>query len=150
MSVCMYLCISVYMSVCMYTCLYVCIHVCIHVCMSVYMSVYDVSQGTFINVNAIHRKVVRHLVNNPEQQTDEKLKTLNILLLSKQYEYNKIILVHKIYHEMTPSNLNKLIRKAPNRYHSKKPNFTITKDLFILKIAFLSRVLLFGMPCLMN
>ena len=39
------------------------------------------SQDTFININATHRKAVRHLINNPELETDEKLKKLKILPL---------------------------------------------------------------------
>ena len=77
------------------------------------------SQDTFININAIHRKAVKHLINDPEQQTDDKLKTLGILPLKEQYKYNKIILMHKIYHENTPPYLDNLVRKAPGRYNSK-------------------------------
>ena len=77
------------------------------------------SQDTFMNINGTHWKVVRYLITNPDQQTDEKLKSLNILPLAKQYEYNKIILVHKINHEMTPSYLNNLLPKAPHKYHMK-------------------------------
>ena len=105
------------------------------------------SQDTFINVNAIHRKAVRHLINNPEQQTDEKLKTLNILPLAKQYEYNKIVLVHKIYHEMTPSYLNNLIRKAPNRYHSKSLILPLPRiDLFKNSLSFSGAALWNALP----
>ena len=57
------------------------------------------SQDTFMNINATHRKAVRHLINNSELETDEKFKKLKILPLKKQYEYNKTILMHKIYHK---------------------------------------------------
>ena len=80
-----------------------------------------ISQDTFNNINAIHRKSVRHLLNmHPRDElTDDHFKSLDILPLKKQYEFNKTLLVHKIYNERTPFYLCKLLRKATERYGSK-------------------------------
>ena len=77
------------------------------------------SKDAFKPLNSIHRRAVKHLINQPGQQTDEKLKILKILPLEKQFEFNKTLLVHRIYHERTPSYLKNLIEKPPERYHSK-------------------------------
>ena len=54
------------------------------------------------------------------QATDGKIRLLKILPLKIQFEYNKTLLIHNIYNEKTPSYLNKLIQKPPNRYNSTK------------------------------
>ena len=79
------------------------------------------SQDTFNNINAIHRKAVRYLLNMNfrEELTEEHFKSLGVLTLSKQYELNKTLLIHKIYHERTPFYLSKLLKKATERYGSK-------------------------------
>ena len=105
------------------------------------------SQDTFIHINATHRKAVKHLISNPEQQTDDKLKILRILPLSKQYEYNKIILVHKIYHELTPPYLSNLIRKAHNRYNSKNLILPLPRiDLYKNSLSFSGAALWNALP----
>ena len=83
-------------------------------------TIYDnCSKDAFKPLNSIHRRAVKHLISQPGQQTDEKLKILKILPLEKQLEFNKTLLVHKIYNERTPSYLQKLIEKPPERYNSK-------------------------------
>ena len=105
------------------------------------------SQDTFININSVHRKAVKHLVNDPELQTDDKLKKLKVLPLSKQYEYNKIILVHKVYHDLAPPYLNNLIRKAPNRYDSKNLILPLPRiDLYKNSLSFSGAALRNALP----
>ena len=105
------------------------------------------SQDTFININSVHRKAVKHLINDPELQTDDKLKKLKVLPLSKQYEYNKIILVHKVYHDLAPPYLNNLIRKAPNRYDSKNLILPLPRiDLYKNSLSFSGAALWNALP----
>ena len=75
------------------------------------------SQDNFKKLNSIHRRAVKHLVGPITQATDEKIKSLKLLPLKKQFVYNKTLLIHKIYYERTPSYLNEFIQKPPNRYN---------------------------------
>ena len=79
------------------------------------------SKDTFNNINAVHRKSVRHLLNMNvrDELTEEHFKSLGVLPLSKQYELNKTLLTHKIYHERTPFYLFKLLKRPTERYGSK-------------------------------
>ena len=80
------------------------------------------TKENFNNINTVHRKAVRHLNNMGyrETLTDEHFQSLGILPLEKQYKLNKIILIHKIYNEKSPSYLFNLIKKTNDRYGSKK------------------------------
>ena len=50
--------------------------------------------------------------------TDDKMKLQNILPLNNHLKYNKVQMIHKIYHDKTPTYLQKIIKKAPDRYNS--------------------------------
>ena len=76
------------------------------------------SKDNLKQLNSIHRRAVKHLIMQPGQSTDEKLKILKILPLEKQFEFNKIILMHKIYNGKTPTYLEDLIQKSTQRYAS--------------------------------
>ena len=105
------------------------------------------SQDTFININSVHRKAVKHLINDPEIRTDDKINKLKILPLLKQHEYNKMILVHKVYHELAPPYLNNLIRKAPNRYDSKNLILSLPRiDLYKNSLSFSGAALWNALP----
>ena len=71
------------------------------------------TKENFNNINTVHRKAVRHLNNMGyrEPLNDEHFQSLGILPLEKQYKLNKIILIHKIYNEKSPSYLFNLIKK---------------------------------------
>ena len=111
-------------------------------------NIYDgCSQDTFKKLNSIHRRAVKHLIDPITQATDEKIRLLKILPLKKQFEYNKTLLIHKIYNEKTPSYLNKLIQKPPNRYNSK--NLIMPKpriDLFKTSLSFSGTYIWNGLP----
>ena len=95
------------------------------------------SQFIFKKINSIHRRAIKKLNNNQTLTTDQKLRTLAILPLKKQLEFNKLVLIHKIYNEKTPPYLNNIITKASCRYNSK--NLLIPKsklDLFKTSLSF--------------
>ena len=117
-------------------CLCICLSLCLSVCLS--LSLYDgCSKDTFKQLNSIHRRAVKHLISKQGQQTDEKLKLLKILPLEKQLEFNKTLIVHKIYHERTPSHLNHLLQKPLDKYNSKKLILPLPRiDLFKNSLAF--------------
>ena len=65
------------------------------------------------------------------------MKRLNILPLNSHLKYNKAIIIHKIYHDKTPSYLNKFIKKAPDRYKSTNIIPPLPRiDLFKMSLAF--------------
>ena len=95
------------------------------------------SQLIFKKINSIHRRAVKKITNNQTLNTDQKLQTLTILPLKKQLEFNKLLLIHKIYNEKTPSYLYNTITKASCRYYSK--NLIIPKpklDLYKTSLSF--------------
>ena len=95
------------------------------------------SQLIFKKINSIHRRAVKKLIDNQTLDTDQKLKKLTILPLKKQLEFNKLLLIYKIYNEETPPYLYNIITKAPRRYNSK--NLIVPKpklDLFKTSLAF--------------
>ena len=69
-------------------------------------------------LNSIHRRAAKIMIQNPLQTTDEKLKNMRILPLSRQFKFNKAKLMHKIYTGKSPPYLNQLIKKASERYGS--------------------------------
>ena len=77
------------------------------------------SKDILKKLNSVHRRAIKQLIHNPNLNTDQKLKQLNLLPLEKQLEINKIIMVHKLYNEKAPPYLTKLIQKATPRYNSK-------------------------------
>ena len=101
-------------------------------------TVYDgCSRDIFLQLNSLHRRAVKHLNQDATLTTDEKLRSLNILPLEKHFQFNKTLLIHKVYNEKTPSYLNTLIVKATERYDSKNlilPNTRI--DLYKASFSF--------------
>ena len=77
------------------------------------------SKDILKKLNSVHRRAIKQLIYNPNLDTDQKFKELNLLPLEKQLEMNKIIMVHKLYNEKTPPYLTNLIQKATPRYNSK-------------------------------
>ena len=77
------------------------------------------SKDILKKLNSVHRRAIKQLIYNPNLDTDQKFKELNLLPLEKQLEINKIIMVHKLYNEKTPPYLTNLIQKATPRYNSK-------------------------------
>ena len=77
------------------------------------------SKDLLKKLNSVHRRAIKQLIYNPNLDTDQKLKQLNLLPLEKHLEINKIIMVHKLYNEKAPPYLTKLIQKATPRYNSK-------------------------------
>ena len=75
-------------------------------------------KDTLNKVNRIHRRAIKIMSPNNLTTTDEKMKVLKILPLSKQLKYNKAQLIHKIYHGKTPPYLNQILNKATTRYGS--------------------------------
>ena len=101
-------------------------------------TIYDgCSRDIFLQLNSLHRRAAKHLIKDATLTTDEKLRALNILPLEKHFQFNKTLLIHKVYNERTPSYLNTLIVKATERYDSKNlilPNTRI--DLYKASFSF--------------
>ena len=101
-------------------------------------TIYDgCSKDTLKQLNSIHRRATKHLVHQPALTTDDRLKILKILPLEKQFALNKTILLHKMYHNKTPSYLNNLIQKPPERYKSRNLILPLPRiDLFKTSLSF--------------
>ena len=105
------------------------------------------SQDTFKKLNALRRRAVKQINSCQITATDKKLKKLNILPLKKQLDLNKIILIHKIYNNRTPTYLNEIITKASSRYNSKKLIVPHPKlDLFKTSLSFSGSILWNSLP----
>ena len=82
-------------------------------------------------INSLHRRGIKKIITNQQLTTEQKYKSLNILPFYKQLKYNKAIITHKIYLNLCPPYLKKLIQRAPNRYGSKKLILPLPRiDLF--------------------
>ena len=72
---------------------------------------------------------------------------MKILPLKKQYEYNKTVLMHKMYYKLTPPYLYNLIRKAPGRYNSKNIILPLPRiDLYKNSLSFSGAALWNALP----
>ena len=105
------------------------------------------SKDLFKQLNSIYRRAVKHLIFQPGLPTDEKLKKLKLLPLDKLLEYNKLILIHKMYYDKTPSYLNNLMKKSTDRYASKNLVSPLPRiDLHKASLAFFGAQLWNNLP----
>ena len=95
------------------------------------------SKDMLKQLNSVYRRAVKHLISQPGLPTDEKLKRLKLLPLEKHLEYNKLILMQKIYYGKTPSYLTNLIKKSVVRNDSNNLVLPIPRiDLCKTSLAF--------------
>ena len=95
------------------------------------------SKDSLKKVDRLYRRSIKILSSTNNITTDDKMKQLIILPLNSHLKYNKAIIIHKIYHNKTPSYLNKLIKKAPDRYRSTNTIAPLPRiDLFKTSLAF--------------
>jgi hypothetical protein len=88
-------------------------------------------------LNSLHRRAAKSLVTNPYLSTDEKLCSVNILPLDKQFEFNTAVLVYKARHGLVPSYVNNLLVANDKRYESEKYILPRTRiDLYKESFAF--------------
>ena len=82
-------------------------------------------------LNSIHRRAIKILCPTQTVQTDEKFKTLGILPLDKQHDYNTAIAVFKTRCGQYPQYLSSFLVKCTDRYGSQNYISPLTNmDLF--------------------
>jgi hypothetical protein len=67
-------------------------------------------------LNSLHRRAAKSLVFNPYLSTDDKLRSVDILPLDKQFQMNTAVLVYKARHDLVPSYIKNLLVTNDNRY----------------------------------
>jgi hypothetical protein len=88
-------------------------------------------------LNSLHRRAAKSLVSNPYLSTDEKLRSVNILSLDKQFELNTAVQVYKARHGLVPAYVTNLLVTSDNRYDSGKYILPRTRiDLYKSSFAF--------------
>jgi hypothetical protein len=88
-------------------------------------------------LNSLHRRAAKSLVSNPYLTTDEKLRSVNILSLDKQFELNITVLVYKARHGLVPSYIRTLLATNEYRHDSGKYILPRTRiDLYKNSFAF--------------
>jgi hypothetical protein len=88
-------------------------------------------------LNSLHRRAAKSLVSNPYLSTDEKLRSVNILSLDKQFELNTAVQVYKARYGLVPPYVTNLLVTSDNRYDSGKYILPRTRiDLYKSSFAF--------------
>jgi hypothetical protein len=67
-------------------------------------------------LNSLHRRAAKSLVFNPYLSTDDKLRSVDILPLDKQFQMNTAVLVYKARHDLVPAYIKNLLVTNDNRY----------------------------------
>ena len=92
-------------------------------------------------LNSLHRRAAKLMLAIPNMSTEEKMLSLNILPLEKQFIFNKALIVYKTLHNQTPSYMQSLLQTASSRYNSQKLLPPLPRiDLYKTSLAFSSSV----------
>jgi hypothetical protein len=82
-------------------------------------------------LNSLHRRAVKIISPHPAQSADDVMKTLKILPLHNQFDYNIALLMFKTIHASAPQYLDDLLIKTTDRYGSDKYSYPKTRlDMF--------------------
>ena len=74
-------------------------------------------------LNSLHRESAKHIYPNPTLSTDDKLKELEMLPLSKHLSYNKAVFMFKVHRGKLPQYLCSLFKKKPQHYSTNRQHF---------------------------
>ena len=88
-------------------------------------------------LNFLHRRAAKLIFSDPSIPTDDKLKTLKLLLLTKQLKYNKAVVMFEVPSGKTPEYIHSLFTRSSSRYGSN--NFIPPRprtDLYKTSLAF--------------
>ena len=88
-------------------------------------------------MNSLHRRSAKLFLSDPSIPTDDKLKTLKLLPLTKQLKYNKAVMMFKVRDGKTPEYIRPLFTRSSSRYDSN--NFIPPRpriDLYQTSLAF--------------
>ena len=80
----------------------------------------DAANFHLLKLHSLHRRAARLILPDPTITTQQKLIALDILPLSKQFEYNKALIIFKIRMKLAPTYLENLLQKATERYGSER------------------------------
>jgi hypothetical protein len=69
-------------------------------------------------LNTLYKRAAKIILPDPSLSTSEKQAKLNIMPLQKQLEFNKMLLMFKIHHDLAPQYLKELLTRASSRYGS--------------------------------
>ena len=89
------------------------------------------------NLNSLHRRATKLILSDPSIPTDNKLKSIKLLPLTKQLKYNKAVVMFKVYNGKTPEYIRSLFTRSSSRYGSN--NFIPPRtriDLYKTSVAF--------------
>ncbi|WP_419626843.1 hypothetical protein, partial [Thiolapillus sp.] len=88
-------------------------------------------------LNSLHRRAAKLILSDPSIPTDDKLKTLKLLPLTKQLKYNKAVMMFKVRNGKSPEYIRSLFTRSSSRYGSN--NFIPPRpriDLYKTSLAF--------------
>ena len=79
-------------------------------------TVWDGSSDALLKrLNSLHRRGAKLILNNPSLSTDQKLRNLDILPLSKHFIFNKGVFMYKLLRQSAPEYLKTLFTAANSR-----------------------------------
>ena len=69
-------------------------------------------------MNSLHCCTAKLILSDPSIPTDDKLKTLKLLPLTKQLKYNKAVMMFKVCNGETSEYILSLLTRSTSRYNS--------------------------------
>ena len=69
-------------------------------------------------MNSLHRCAANLILSDPSAPTDDKLKSLKLLPLTKQLKYNKAVMMFKVRNGKTPEYIRSLFTRSSSSYGS--------------------------------
>ena len=112
--------------------------------------VWDMCPQTHMqHVNSLYRRSAKLILPDPSLSTEEKMNTLNMLPLDKQFQYNKCILMYKITSNVAPSYMCTLFELSQTRYENSRSGLKPTRpriDLTKTNISFAGATLWNSLP----
>jgi len=107
------------------------------------------SESNLKRLNSLHRRAVKQILPDQSLTTDQKLKSLNILPLDKHLLFNKGVLMYKVWNELCPEYICRLLSKSVSKYSTCRKTYIIPHtrlDLYKTSLAFSGATLWNSLP----
>ena len=94
-------------------------HILSHIIYASILCLWDgCSEVSLKKLNPLHHRAAKLILSDPSIPTDDKLKTLKLLPLTKQRKYNKAVIMFKVRNGKTPEYIRSLFTRSTRRYGS--------------------------------
>ena len=97
------------------------------------------SEAHLKRLNSLNRRAAKYILPDSTLSTDQKLQKLEILPLSKQFLFNKGVIMYKVWNRSLPLYFCQLFSRSAPQYATSRLNFTTPKprlDIFKTSLSF--------------